>query len=335
MKPTIYDVAREAGVSIATVSKVINNTGRISEKTRKLVLSVMKEMNYQPSVVASALTGKSTYTIGLMIPDLANPFFSGIARSIEDRGHALGYNIVICSTDYDPEKEAKYISLLLQKSVDGIILASGFENVETVRELIKQKVPLAIIAREIPSLEVDTVAVDDFLGGYQAASHLISLGHRRIAIIARDLWSNRERMRGYRHALDEAGIDYGRDVEYVMESNVESGKALAEKLLRSADPPTAIFACNDLLAMGAIHAARRLGMSIPRDLSVVGFDNTAWASVTDPPLTTVAQPIRDMGTHVMNLLIQEINGEKKHKQRIVLLPELVVRESTAKYVRDM
>ncbi|MFM1653660.1 LacI family DNA-binding transcriptional regulator [Brevibacillus sp. B_LB10_24] len=331
MKPTIYDVAKAAGVSIATVSKVINNTGRISEKTRKLVLNIMKEMNYQPSVVASALTGKSTYTIGLMIPDLANPFFSGLARSIEDHAHVLGYNIVICSTDYEPDKEAKYISLLLQKSVDGIILASGFENIDAVKELIKQKVPLAILAREIPSLEVDTVAIDDCLGGYQAASHLIGLGHKKIAIIARDLWSNRERMRGYRLALDEAGISYGKEVEYVRESNVESGKQLAEKLLRSEDPPTAIFACNDLLAVGAIQAARERGMSVPADLSIVGFDNTVWASAIDPPLTTVAQPIRDMGTQVMNLLVQEINGQKKYKQRIMLLPELVVRGSTAKH----
>ncbi|MGG1662408.1 LacI family DNA-binding transcriptional regulator [Brevibacillus sp. NRS-1366] len=331
MKPTIYDVAREAGVSIATVSKVINNTGRISEKTKENVLNIMKQLNYQPSVVASALTGKSTYTIGLMIPDLANPFFSGIARSIEDRAHVLGYNLVICSSDYDSAKEAKYISLLLQKSVDGIILASGFENIETVKDLIKQKVPTAIIAREIPSLEVDTVAVDDFLGGYQATSHLLALGHTNIAIIARDLWSNRERMRGYRQALEEAGIAYPSEVEYVSESDVESGKQLAEQILQQKNRPTAIFACNDLLAMGAIQAAREQALSIPRDLSVVGFDNTVWASVTDPPLTTVAQPIRDMGTQVMNLLMQEINGQKRHRQRVVLLPELIVRDSTARY----
>ncbi|MDF2684092.1 MAG: LacI family transcriptional regulator [Brevibacillus sp.] len=331
MKPTIYDVAKKAGVSIATVSKVINNTGRISEKTRKKILALMEEMEYQPSVVASALTGKSTYTIGLLIPDLANPFFSEIARSIEDRGHSLGYNIVICSTDYDPEKEAKYTSLLKQKSVDGIILASGFENHKSAKELIHQNFPIAVVAREIPSLEVDTVSIDNFLGGYQAASHLIELGHKRIAIIARDVWSNRERIRGYKQALDEANLEFDPQMEFVKDSAVESGKELAGKLLDSSTTPTAIFACNDSLAIGVIQAARQRGLSVPKNLSVVGFDDTIWAKISDPPLTTIAQPIREMGYGVMDLLIQEIKGQKHMKQRLILLPKLVERETTMAY----
>ncbi|MED4779671.1 LacI family DNA-binding transcriptional regulator [Brevibacillus choshinensis] len=334
MKPTIYDVAKKAGVSIATVSKVINNTGRISEKTRKKIWALMEEMEYQPSVVASALTGKSTYTIGLLIPDLANPFFSEIARSIEDRGHSLGYNIVICSTDYDPEKEAKYTSLLKQKSVDGIILASGFENHKSAKELIRQNFPIAVVAREIPSLEVDTVSIDNFLGGYQAASHLIGLGHKRIAIIARDVWSNRERIRGYKQALEEANLEFDPQMEFVTDSAVESGKELAGKLLDSSAPPSAIFACNDSLAIGVIQAARQRGMSVPKDLSVIGFDDTIWAKISDPPLTTIAQPIREMGYGVMDLLIQEIKGQKHVKQRLILLPKLVERETTLAYTGE-
>jgi LacI family transcriptional regulator len=330
MKPTIYDVAREAGVSIATVSKVINETGRISDKTRNKVLQIMRKLDYQPSVVASALTGKSTYTIGLLIPDLANPFFAEVARSVEDRGHELGFNLVMCSTDNNPQKEAQYISLLKQKRVDGIIVATGMSNDALLKDLVKQEMPLALIARDLPALAVDSVLVDDFIGGYQAASHLTGLGHRRIAIIAEDLslMSSKERIRGYRHALAEANLPYDESLVLVSDFTVEGGKRCTKQLLDLPEPPTAIFACNDLLAIGAVQAAREQGLRIPDDLSVVGFDNTILATIIDPPLTTVAQPIRDMGRQVMDLLVQEVRGQKTLKQRIVLLPQLVVRQST-------
>lgn len=330
MKPTIYDVAREAGVSIATVSKVINDTGRISDKTRAKVLQIMERLDYQPSVVASALTGKSTYTIGLLIPDLANPFFAEVARSVEDRGHELGFNLVMCSTDNNPDKEAQYISLLKQKRVDGIIVATGTSNEALLRDLVKQKIPLALIARDMPALAVDSVLVDDFIGGYLATSHLTSLGHRRIAIIVEDLslMSSKERLRGYRHALEEERLPYDESLVLVSDFTVEGGKRCTRQLLQMAEPPTAVFACNDLLAIGAVQAARELGLKLPDDLSVVGFDNTILATIIDPPLTTVAQPIQDMGRQVMDLLVQEVKGQKKLKQRIVLLPQLVVRKST-------
>src|SRR5699024_10091246 len=161
MKPTIYDVAEKAGVSIATVSKVINNTGKIGDKTKKRVSRVMKEINYQPSMVASALTGKRTNTIGLLIPDIANPFFAELARHIEDRGQEKGFNVVMCNTDNDPKKEAQYLQWLRQKSVDGIILATGVQTELTLKELTEQKIPFALIARDLPSLAVDTVLIDE------------------------------------------------------------------------------------------------------------------------------------------------------------------------------
>lgn len=333
MKPTIYDVARLAGVSIATVSKVINNTGSISEKTRKKVMKVIEQLNYQPNVMATALTGKYTHSIGLLIPDLANPFFSELARSIEDRGHELGFSLMICSTDYIPEKEAKYIDLLKRKSVDGIILASGFENFRPVEQLLEEHFPVCIVARAIPSIAVNTVSLDDFMGGYEATSYLIQQGHRRIAIVARDVWSNRERMRGYVKALEDYGLKPYEVFEFVQESNVEWGKRMAAMLLQSSDPPTAIFACNDLLAAGVIEAAKERGLKVPRDLSVIGFDNTIVATITDPPLTTMSQPIKSMGREVMDLMVSEIRSEKEHKSRVVLMPQLVVRKSTAKRER--
>jgi LacI family transcriptional regulator len=331
MKVTIYDVARAAKVSIATVSKVINRTGSISEKTRSRVLKVMEDLNYKPSVVASALTGKRTNTVGLLIPDLANPFFAEIARSVEDRGHEAGFNLMICSTDNDPDKESEYISLMRQKSVDGIILASGLVSDTAVKQLIDHQIPLAVIARDLPVLAVNAVLVDDFAGGYMAVSHLLSLGHRRIGVVAEDLrlMSSRERVRGYRHALEEAGAENDDSLVRVSDFTIEGGRRAALELLQMPDRPTALFACNDLLAIGAMRAAKELGLAIPEDLSVVGFDNTILAEIVDPGLTTVAQPIGNMGRQVVDLLIDEIQGEEKPARRVVLLPRLVERKSTA------
>jgi len=331
MKVTIYDVAKVAQVSISTVSKVINRTGNISEKTRNRVLQVMEDLNYRPSVVASALTGKPTNTIGLLIPDLANPFFAEIARSVEDRGHESGFNLMICSTDNDPEKENQYISLMRQKSVDGIILASGLKSDTAIKKLVENKIPVAVIARDMPMLAVNAVLVDDFAGGYLATSHLISLGHRRIAIVAEDLrvMSSRERVRGYRHALEEAGIAYDDNLLQVSDFTVEGGRRAVLRLLEMPERPTAVFACNDLLAVGAMRAAKEFGLVIPDDLSVVGFDNTIFAEIVDPGLTTVAQPIVDMGRQVMELLIEEIQGKENPTRRVVLLPKLIERKSTA------
>ncbi|MEI3612909.1 LacI family DNA-binding transcriptional regulator [Pseudogracilibacillus sp. SO30301A] len=329
MKVTIYDVAKEANVSIATVSKVINNKGRISDKTRKKVKTVMKQLNYHPNIFASALMGKQTKTVGLLIPDIANPFFSELARSIENRGHEKGYNLVISNTNYDSVKEDQYLSLLKQKSVDGFILASGFENLDKVQGLMKEDIPVVIVARDFPMFSVNAVALDDFMGGYLAADHLIKLGHQNIGVIARDLWSNRERLRGFKHALKEKGLEINSNFEYIKGlDHVQAGKKLTQKYLTSEECPSAIFACNDLLAAGVIQMAKELGFKVPEDLSIIGFDNTAIATIIEPPLTTIAQPIESMGKEVMDLMISVIKGEKTDKSRITLLPSLVKRKST-------
>ncbi|SFJ88409.1 LacI family DNA-binding transcriptional regulator [Thermoflavimicrobium dichotomicum] len=327
MKPTIYDVAREAGVSIATVSKVINNTGRISEKTRQKVLKVMKQLDYQPSILASALTGKHTYTIGLLIPDIANPFFAELSRRVEDRGQELGFSVVMCSTDNDPDKTVRYITLLKQKSVDGIILASSFENHQVLKGLLEENFPIALISQEIPSLAIDSVTVDDFLGGYQVTEYLLQLGHQKIAIVAEKAPSNQKRMDGYRKAIADANVEMKENYMAITQATVEGGYHCANQLFDLPEPPTAIFACNDLIAIGVIKAARERNLKIPNDLSVVGFDNTFMAEMVDPPLSSVQQPICEMSRQVVDLLVKKIQGEKSRK-RVVLLPELVVRKST-------
>ncbi|HZG60966.1 MAG TPA: LacI family DNA-binding transcriptional regulator [Anoxybacillus sp.] len=332
MKTTIYDVAKKAGVSISTVSRVINNTGRISEKTRKKVLEVMEALHYQPSVVASALTGKRTRTIGLIIPDVANPFFSEIARKVEDRGRELEFNVLMCNTDNNPETEEMYLSLLKQKSVDGIIIGTTTNNYTVLNELLCDHFPVALIAQDIPELAINVVRVDDFLGGYQATSHLVSLGHKKIAIILGNLsrTSDKYRFQAYRQVLEENGLEYDEKLVIYTDYSMEDGKRAALEILKSPQRPTAIFACFDSLAVGVYQAAKELGLHIPNDLSVVGFDNTILATIVDPPLTTIAQPIDEMGRQVVDLLVREIEGEKTTKQRVILPPELIIRNSTRK-----
>lgn len=331
MKATIYDVAKEAGVSIATVSKVINGKGKISEETRELVIAIMERLDYQPSVIASALAGKKTFTLGLLVPDISNPFFAEIARAIEDQGQRHGYSVVMCSTDNKDEKVERYIALLLQKSVDGIIIATGIDQKHILEQLLSKRIPVVLLARDMPLVAVNTVVVDDFVGGSLAASHLLELGHQRIAILGENpkVFSSRERIRGFRQTMEDRHVPFREDWLRYGDYKMEDGKLRALQLLQAEDRPTAIFACNDMLAVGALQAAKETGTRVPGELSIVSFDNTILAMVTDPPLTTIAQPMEYMGKMVVDLIVDELSGENGIRQRTVLRPELLIRASTA------
>ncbi|MBE7684411.1 MULTISPECIES: LacI family DNA-binding transcriptional regulator [Paenibacillus] len=330
MKATIYDIAREAGVSIATVSQVINGKGKISEKRRAEVMEIMERLNYQPSAIAAALTGKQTYTLGLLVPDISNPYFAELARAIEDRSRQLGYSVVICSTDNKDERVERYLNLLQQKRVDGMMIGTGIDNAEILSPLLQQSIPVALIARQLPSLSVHTVSIDDRLGGALAAEHLLQLGHTRFGVVSEPLKvsSSKERVRGFREAVEEAGLALESSQVRESTADIQSAKQEVLVLLEQTNRPTGIFCCNDMQAIGALQAAKELGLQVPEDVSIVGFDNTILASVTNPPLTTVAQPIEDLGHRAVDLLIDELKDEHKRPQKLVLKPELVIREST-------
>ncbi|WP_141503006.1 LacI family DNA-binding transcriptional regulator [Paenibacillus luteus] len=332
MKITIYDVAREAGVSIAAVSQVINGKGKISEQRRHEIFQVMERLNYQPSVIASALTGKKTFTIGLLVPDISNPFFAEIARAVEDQSHHLGYSLFICSTDNKKERAERYLSLMQQKRVDGMIIGTGIANKSTLASLVKSQMPVVVIAREA-KLAAKTVIIDDFCGGGLAASHLLEQNHSRVGLLAEneEVSSSRERIRGFLSVWEQAGLKVEDGfIRACGDELVRDGKAQASELLRSPNPPTALFCCNDLLAIGALQAAKELGLRVPEQVSLIGFDNTILAEVTDPPLTTVAQPTKEMGQLAVDSLVAMLEDGDKDDKRIVLQPELVVRQSTAK-----
>jgi DNA-binding LacI/PurR family transcriptional regulator len=322
-------VAKEAGVAISTVSKVLNNKRDVSEKTKTKVREAIRKLNFQPSMVD--LTKKRIQTIALLIPSIANPFMAEITRSIEDHARQFGFSLMICSTDNDLNREIEYISISKQKYVDGIIIATGLKHNDAIKELISSDIPVALLSRDVSSLAVDTIVVDDFLGSYQATSYLISLEHQKIGMITDDFSfpAVKARVEGYKQALQEAGLEYDESLVLTDNLTLEDGKRATQELLNLSDPPTAIFAVTEFLAIAAIKSARELGIIVPKDLSIVGHDNTLLSTLCDPPLTTVAQPIDEMGKKVIELLIQGIKEPKKVKQRVVLSPELVVRDSTS------
>ncbi|MBM7566201.1 LacI family DNA-binding transcriptional regulator [Paenibacillus sacheonensis] len=329
MKSTIYDIARAAGVSTATVSKVINNKGRISEKTRNKIKQIMDEQRYEPSVMASAMKGKGTRTIALIIPDIDNPVYAEYLKRIEARGHELGYTIVMASTERDPEKEERHISLLRRK-VDGYIIAARFNNIGLLKELTEDGVPVVLFAHERDELSVDSVTADDYLGGYRATEYLLELGHVRIGMVGEDTLSSHERIRGYRQALQDRGFQAEEGLIRVGGHTIDGAAEQAGMLLDRADRPTAIFGYNDVSAVGAMLAARTRGIRMPDELSIIGFDNTMLCEIMDPKLSSVSMPTQELGNRVMELLIRRIDGGDMPKQRIRLLPELAVRESTAR-----
>ncbi len=336
MPATIYDVAKKAGVSIATVSRVLNKKDNVSEETKQRVMDAIEELNYVPNMIASALMTKKMSTLSLLIPDVINPFFSEIARGVEDAANNYNYNVIVCNTDYDLKKEAVYLNLLKQKSVDGFIVASAIYNDKNVYDLIKQDYPLVLLGREIDGIEkntrTDVIVSNDICGGYQATKHLIELGHRKIDLILgpKEIKVNRDREKGYRKALRDHGIAVDKNRIHNGRFKIEFGCSKALEILRKKEQPTAIFAGNDIIAIGVLRAAKSLGYDVPGDLSVVGYDNTILAEIADPPLTTINQQMYKMGYMAAEMLIKRLKGDKKPAQRVIFETKLVVRKSTAK-----
>lgn len=339
MKPTIYDVAKAAGVSIATVSKVINNTGNMRDTTRERVKQAIIELNYQPNMVASALTGKGTETIGLLVPDISNPFFAEMARTIEDRAHEVGMSVIICSTDTDAEKEKKYIDLLKRKQVDGLIIAATIQDIELLEDLKEGTIPIVMLTQDDVGLGLTSVSVDDFKGGFDATHYLINSGHKNIAIIAEYANSSRMRIYGYRDAHEEENLPIDEQNIYRTTARIENGRKVMLEMVKNKKVPTAIFACNDLIAIGVIQGAKEAGLRIPKDLSVIGFDDTILAEIVAPRLTTVSQPIADMGKKTVDLIIEKIDRQKEdtsveEKERILFNPTMIMRDSTLSINND-
>lgn len=325
------DVAERANVSVTTVSHVINETRPVSDELRGRVLSAMVELGYQPNALARSLRRKETHTIGMIVPDSVNPFFAEVARGIEDASFERDYSVILCNSDGDLSKELLYINVLAEKQVDGILLvAVSGVTTKHFHTLQARGLPVVVVDRDIPGPAVDSVLVDNAQGGRLATRHLIDLGHRRIGCITgpSDLTPSADRVTGYRQALQEAGISPDPSLIVKGDFQYRSGYQAAYRLLSLADPPTAIFACNDLMAVGAISAGEQAGYRVPADLSIVGFDDVRLASFTNPPLTTVVQPKHEMGVLAATMLLERLQNRNLPPRRRLLKTELLVRQST-------
>lgn len=316
-------------MSTATVSHVINETRFVSEELRARVYQAMRELDYRPNAIAQSLRRKKTQNIGMIIPDISYPFLAEVARGVEDVGFELGYNVILCDSNGDLEKEASCIECLQGKRVDGIVFIAAGESINHVQSLIEQGMPVILVDRDLTEIEVDTVIADNVESGYQATEYLIQSGHRRIGCITgpRKFCISNKRVDGYRQALERYGLPLCDELLVHGDFRCKGGYEAMKELLALDKPPTAIFACNDLMAMGTICAASERRLRIPRDVAIIGCDNIALASFTNPSLTTIAQPKHEMGALAMKMLAERIGDRNSPPTKQVLSTELVIRDS--------
>lgn len=331
MSPTIRDVARRAGVGVATVSRVLNNSGYARPGTRERVLQAAAELGFVPSQLARGLVRRLSGTIGLVIPDITNPFFPAITRGVEDNASEAGYTVFLCNTDNDPTQEAQDVQKLRERRVDGLIFVGTTDRRELVERLLPDKLPVVVTDRQVDHPDIDSVLVDNVGGARAACMHLTDLGHTRIAHAAGDRLARtgQDRCCGYRLALEQAGLPYDPGLVGWGDFTFASGYSLAQSLLGRSPRPTAIFAANDQMAFGVMRAAEDAGLRVPEQLSIVGFDDIQMAGVIRPGLTTVRQPAYEMGRLAMSMLLERIRGKAPDRGRRHLFePELILRGTT-------
>lgn len=335
MAASIKDVAREANVSIATVSRVLNNVDVVNEDTKKRVLEAIKELDYRPNIVARSLKTQKTKTIGIIIPDISNQIYPEIVRGAEDVANIYDYNIILCNTDLDPQKELEYLRVLSEKMADGVIYISNSLE-EEIKDTIKSvNMPIVLIETHGKDSEFPSVVIDNEKAAEDVVDYLVKKGNKRIAYIGADrdaVSASAIRYKGYITSLKKNGLDYDENLNYFCKYSLKASdgyKAMNEILARTKDID-AVFGVSDDIAIGAINALRDAGLNVPNDIDVVGFNNTYLASVCYPKLTTVAQPLYDMGSVATRMLIKKINKESLENELFVLPYEIIERESCKK-----
>lgn len=332
MKITIKEIAKLAGVSTATVSKIVNHKDEnISDATRERVLDLIETHNYVPNRIASSMITKKTNTIGLIIPDITNPFFPEVARGVEDYANRAGYHVVLCNSDNNPKKEITYIAMLQEKMVDGIIFTSSSLRNKVTKELMRMQIPVITVDREIEGLKTNgKITVDNINGAFTGVQYLIERGYNKILHLGGPMTSKPsiDRLEGYKKALDAHGILYDPALCYEGKYTTEWGYEGIMEVLGNGIAFDGIFCGNDMIAIGAIKALHEKGLKVPQDVGVLGFDNIYMATVVTPNLTTVSQPNYQMGYKAAELLIGIISNPSTAVSEIELKTELIIREST-------
>ncbi len=329
--PTIKDIARLANVSTTTVSHVLNSTRKVSDDLSARVQVAIRDLEYKPNAMARALRVHSSKTLGLIIPDNSNPFFSEIALGAEDCAYRHGYSLFLCNSRHDSARELSYMSTLSTYSVDGIIVSSVSGDHHQLSEFVKTGTPIVVVDRKVAIPDIDFIQSDHIQGARDATQHLVELGHRRIGIITgpTGVRSALDRIQGYEEVLNEHGLQTDPHLSIIGDFQVESGHRAAREMMELHDPPTAIFACNDMMAIGALQTLRTIGYRVPEDVSLVGFDDIFLASLLDPPLTTVAQSAYTIGEMAVARLMERMNGSNNLMPQEFCLPtNLIIRKST-------
>jgi LacI family transcriptional regulator, galactose operon repressor len=340
MRVTIHDVAAHAGVSAMTVSRVINESPRVSTETRRRVQASIAKLGYVPNRLARGLIQRKTGAFGVIVPDVANPFFTLVVRGVEQVAWRAGHHVILCDTQGDLERERGYLEDMVAFQVDGVLIAPvGDRSRPQLRVLTRNNVPFVLIDRSIAGFEGDLVQGDSVAGARRLVEHLIGLDHQRIGMITEttDVSTARDRLQGYRDALEAAGIEF--DPELVAESSAIDPDVACEstsRLLALPDPPSAIFAVNNIAVVGVVEAARQHGLDIPEDLALVCFDDIEHVSRLYPFLTVMAQPAETFGTIATQLLLDRLSGRVGQRRRIVVLPaDFIVRESSGAMAREL
>lgn len=329
---TSKDVAKYAGVSRATVSAVINKNKFVSKQLTKRVKRAIRELNYRPNAIARSLKLKKTHTIGLVIHNITSPFWPPVVKAIENYLAKDGYNIILGSTDEDPDKERVTLEVLREKQVDGIILMpAGNKNKGYIQEIVNSRLPLVFLDRGIDGVDTHIVGIDHYRGAYNAVRHLIASNHRRIGIVSFPVHiiSSAERVEGYKRALKDCDIPIDQSLIKIGDFTEESGYEKTLELLAMRKPPDALFTCNHLLTVGALKAIKEKKLRIPKDIALIGFDDLPWTSCFDPPLTMIAQPTHALGVAAAKIMIESLKYKKRMQKskKLILEPKLIVRES--------
>jgi LacI family transcriptional regulator len=328
---TIVDVARAAGVSTATVSRVLNNHPQVDPRLAAAVLQTVKDLGYRPSRVARSLRTRTNRVWALIISDIrTGPFFGDVVRGVEDVAYAAGYSLFLCNTDEDAAKEASYIELAVAENVAGVILTPSGPRT-SLAPLVTFGIPVVLADRTLPDHQADSVLVDNMAGASEAVSHLLAGGYRRVACITGPLATTTgfRRHAGYCKALSEAGIELDDSLVRVADFRERGGELAMKELLAQAGRPDAVFVTNHLMAIGVLHALADAKLAIPTDIAIVSFDDMSWASLLNPPLTAVAQPAYDLGVESARLLLSRLEGYSGAARQVTLSPSLVVRGSSA------